>query len=69
MPITHLHPRPWRRGSTFGPGRRVPLDREQRAVWKARLLRSGGIWVERSSGYRRFESYCPSSTALGRVGC
>lgn len=34
MPISA---RPWRRNSEFGPGRRVPLDRERRAVWKARL--------------------------------
>ena len=31
------HPRPWRRGSLFGAGLRHPLDREQRAVWRARL--------------------------------
>ena len=31
------HPRPWHRGSVFGDGHRVPLDREQRAVWKARV--------------------------------
>ena len=31
------HPRPWRRGSLFVAGPRVPLDREQRAVWRARL--------------------------------
>jgi hypothetical protein len=29
--------RRWRGGSEFGPGRRVPLCRERRAVWKARL--------------------------------
>lgn len=29
--------RRWRRGSTFGDGPRGPLDRERRAVWKARL--------------------------------
>lgn len=27
----------WRSGSVFGTGRRVPLNREQRAVWKAKL--------------------------------
>jgi hypothetical protein len=32
------HPRPWRKNSQFGPGRRVPLDRERRAVWRARLV-------------------------------
>jgi hypothetical protein len=31
------HPRPWHRGSIFGEGPRIPRDREQRAVWKARL--------------------------------
>jgi DNA-binding transcriptional MocR family regulator len=35
--LSNAHPRPWRRDSIFGPGRRVPLDRERRAVWKARL--------------------------------
>ena len=37
-------PRPWRRGSLFGAGLRCPLDREQRAVWRARLelARRGG---------------------------
>src|SRR4051794_7378117 len=30
----------WRRGSEFGEGRRVALDREQRAVWRARLRMS-----------------------------
>jgi len=28
------HPRPWRRGSLFGPGPRRPLDREQRARFR-----------------------------------
>lgn len=27
----------WRKGSEFGPGCRVPLDREQRAVFRAKL--------------------------------
>ena len=31
------HPRPWRSGSVFAAGPRRPLDREQRAVWRARL--------------------------------
>ena len=31
------HPRPWHHGSLFGDGPRVPLDREARAVWRARL--------------------------------
>jgi hypothetical protein len=34
MPTAH---RPWHRGSLFGPGPRMPLDRERRAVWKARI--------------------------------
>jgi hypothetical protein len=29
--MSRPHPRPWRRGSLFGPGRRRPLDRNQRA--------------------------------------
>ena len=31
------HPRPWHRNSVFGPGPRLPLCRERRAVWKARV--------------------------------
>lgn len=31
------HPRPWHRHSVFGPGIQHPLDRERRAVWKARI--------------------------------
>lgn len=30
-------PRKWHRNSEFGPGPRVPLDRERRAQWRARL--------------------------------
>jgi hypothetical protein len=47
------HPRPWHRGSVFGDGHRVPMDRERRAVWKARVeihrragaLTDGGSYV------------------------
>jgi DNA-binding transcriptional MocR family regulator len=47
------HPRPWHRASVFGDGYRVPLDRERRAVWKARVeihrragrLTDGGSYV------------------------
>jgi hypothetical protein len=35
--MPNAHPRPWRRDSEFGPGRRVRLCRERRAVWRARL--------------------------------
>jgi hypothetical protein len=35
--MSNAHPRPWHRGSLFGPGPRRPLNREQRAVWRARL--------------------------------
>lgn len=31
------HPRPWHRGSLFCDGPRLPLCRERRAVWRARL--------------------------------
>ena len=31
------HARPWHRGSVFGDGHRMPMDRERRAVWKARV--------------------------------
>jgi AraC-like DNA-binding protein len=42
--MSTAHPRPWRRGSLFTDGPRHPLDREQRAVWRARLdiARRGG---------------------------
>jgi hypothetical protein len=33
-----MHPRPWYRGSIFGEGRRVPLDRNQRARFRYLLL-------------------------------
>jgi hypothetical protein len=35
--MPNAHPRPYRRDSTFGPGIRVPMCRERRAVWRARL--------------------------------
>ena len=35
--MPNSHPRPWRTGSQFGTGPRRPLDRESRAVWRARL--------------------------------
>jgi hypothetical protein len=31
------HPRPWRRDSVFGDGLRIPMCRERRAQWKARI--------------------------------
>lgn len=31
------HPYPWHRGSLFGAGPRMPMCRERRACWKARL--------------------------------
>jgi hypothetical protein len=31
------HPRPWRKNSIFGDGPRIPLCRERRAQWKARV--------------------------------
>lgn len=37
MSAPHPHPRPWHRNSEFGPGPRVPLCRERRAQWRARL--------------------------------
>src|SRR6476620_6075211 len=36
-PTMSDHPRPWHRGSVFGDGHRMPMDRERRAVWKARV--------------------------------
>jgi hypothetical protein len=35
--MSSKHPKPWHRGSVFGTGRRVLLDREQRAVFRAKL--------------------------------
>jgi hypothetical protein len=35
--MSNAHAHPWHRGSIFGEGPRHPLDRERRAVWKARL--------------------------------
>ena len=35
MPTSH--PRPWHRDSVFGDGPRIPMCRERRAVWKARI--------------------------------
>ena len=35
--MPRVHPRPWHRGSVFGEGFRLPLCRERRAVWRARL--------------------------------
>ena len=37
MPITFRLRARWHRNSEFGPGPRQPLDREQRAVWRARV--------------------------------
>jgi DNA-binding transcriptional MocR family regulator len=34
---SRAHPRPYHRDSLFGDGPRIPLDRERRAVWKARM--------------------------------
>ncbi len=35
--MAYSNPRRWRRDSIFGTGPRQPLDRERRAVWKARI--------------------------------
>jgi hypothetical protein len=35
--MSNPHPRPWHRNSVFGDGPRLPLCRERRAVWKARI--------------------------------
>ena len=32
------HPRPWRRGSVFGDGRRRPLSTDERRIWLARAI-------------------------------
>jgi hypothetical protein len=35
--MSTAHPRPWHRDSVFGDGPRIPMCRERRAVWKARI--------------------------------
>lgn len=35
--MPNAHPRPYHRGSIYGEGPRVPMCRERRAVWRARL--------------------------------
>lgn len=36
--MSNAHKRPWHRDSVFGVGIRVPMCRERRAVWRARLV-------------------------------
>ena len=48
------HPRPWRRGSVFGEGRRVPLDRERRARFRFLL-----------SAHRRARRLTPTAELVG----
>src|SRR4051812_3819589 len=48
------HPRPWHRGSVFGDGRRVPLDREQRARFRFLL-----------SAHRRAHRLTPTVELVG----
>jgi len=52
MPTSH--PRPWRRGSVFGDGRRVPLDRERRARFRFLL-----------SAHRRARRLTPTAELVG----
>jgi hypothetical protein len=48
------HPRPWRHGSLFGDGRRVPLDRERRARFRFLL-----------SAHRRARRLTPTAELVG----
>src|SRR4051812_23656182 len=48
------HPRPWRRGSVFGDGRRVPLDRERRARFRYLL-----------NAHRRARRLTPTAELVG----
>src|SRR5215211_1578654 len=48
------HPRPWRRGSVFGDGRRVPLDRERRVRFRFLL-----------SAHRRARRLTPTAELVG----
>ena len=52
--MPRLHPRPCRRGSVFGEGRRVPLDRERRA--RVRFL---------LSAHRRARRLTPTTELIG----
>ena len=52
MPTSH--PRPWRRDSVFGDGRRVPLDRERRARFRFLL-----------SAHRRARRLTPTAELVG----
>src|SRR4051794_29511372 len=47
-------PRPWRRGSVFGDGRRVPLDRERRARFRYLL-----------NAHRRARRLTPTAELVG----
>src|SRR4051794_24676236 len=47
-------PRPWRRGSVFGDGRRVPLDRERRARFRFLL-----------NAHRRARRLTPTAELVG----
>src|SRR5215218_6602457 len=48
------HPRPWHRGSVFGDGRRVPLDRERRVRFRFLL-----------SAHRRARQLTPTAELVG----
>jgi hypothetical protein len=48
------HPRPWRHGSLFGDGRRVPLDRERRARFRFLL-----------NAHRRARRLTPTAELVG----
>jgi hypothetical protein len=50
-----VHPRPWRTGSLFTPGPRLPLTRDQRRVWTAQL-----------ELHRRARAITPTHAEVGR---
>lgn len=70
-----MHPKPWHRGSVFGPGPRQPLDRERRARWRflvhaharAGRIAPKGEWVlEELLSHLSREGRCdPSYARLG----
>jgi hypothetical protein len=56
MPEPKVHPRPWHRGSVFGDGPRLPLDREQRARFRYLL-----------NAHRRVRRLTPLTELIGNA--
>jgi hypothetical protein len=54
--MSNAHPRPWHRGSLFGPGPRQPLDRDQRARFRFLL-----------NAHRRAHRLTPHAELIGNA--